>query len=333
MKSTVWRFGLIGVFLAAVCLPALGEVSTDILPGGAVQIVVLGSTEGPDPFGMSWQPYRDIPAFRMLNPDGEARGDGRPDIALPPTGPYVVSWAWNAGSDHDIAVAQWTAEGWGPPLFLTAGPEDDLDPRLLVADNGILHLVWWTRENQAIRFSTLLNDSNFWAVPSNVTTPEERGRRPSVAIWNDTIHVALERDSSQPDMAQEVVVKVRNPNGTFSDTTAARTRRIDRLDPVLHSESGWMWMDWKQGDDQFAFVVNGGEGWSEPVTVPWADPSWIGVENVRQQIRQIVMALGEAPIVSAGHKGDGGLPPRQPPVVGGQSGHGIVSVPGYSNVN
>lgn len=333
MKRSVLRYGLVWVALVATCLPGFAEVSTDVLPDGQVQIVVLGSTEGPDPFGMSWRPYRDIPAFRILNPYGDDRGDGRPDIAMPPEGQAVVSWAWNNGLDHDIAVAEWTADGWSAPLFLTSSALDDVDPRLAVTNGGSLHLIWWSRQDETIHITTRQNGSNVWAVPREVTTPGERGRRPTLVVRNDTVHVAFERDSAQPDVAQEVVIKKRYSDGSFGESAVLRTSRIDRLDPVLHLENGWMWMDWKQSGDQLAFVVNGPDGWSEPAHVAWPDPSWLGVEDARQQVRQFVMSQGEAPSLGAADRQGGDDPPRPSALISDEFGLGPVTAPTVWNGN
>ena len=45
-------------------------------------------------------------------------------------------------------------------------------------------------------------------------------------------------------------------------------------------------MDWKHSDSEFGFVRFVDGAWdAEPTLIPWADPSWIGVEVSRREIR------------------------------------------------
>ena len=138
MKPTRWaRFAIVALISAASVLPVTAEVSVDIHGPNNVQIIILGITEGPDPFGM-WEQFRDIEADRILNAEGAIRGDGPPDTAVPSSGLNLVTWAYQTGTDFDIAVAEWTGLGWGDPVFLTSTTTDDIDPRVHVEDDAAI---------------------------------------------------------------------------------------------------------------------------------------------------------------------------------------------------
>ncbi|MCP3919290.1 MAG: hypothetical protein GY711_27440, partial [bacterium] len=126
------RCALIGLLLVCAATSALAEVSTD----GQQRLgsIILGIiTEGADPIPL-WQPLRPLPPGQILNPDGATRGDGRPDMTVRtlenPTRFWpVVVWAYNNGSEHDVAFSEWDGAQWTPVEFLTTAAGDELDPR------------------------------------------------------------------------------------------------------------------------------------------------------------------------------------------------------------
>ena len=99
------------------------EVSGSHRNDGLVDMLVmgpLGITDGVDPIPQIWKQYRPLPPEWVLNPSGELRGDGRPDVAFHrPSGAPVVVWAYNHGESHDIAISSWEADGWSPVELIT----------------------------------------------------------------------------------------------------------------------------------------------------------------------------------------------------------------------
>jgi hypothetical protein len=184
------------IALALLCTAAYAEVSA--LPQGpVVDTLILGTiTEDSDPI-TSWLQYRPASPSEVLNPGGHARGDGRPDLASKPgtLGWPLAIWAWNTGADHDIAYAEWNGGAWGPIEFLTAGIEDELDPRLFVESDGTLHAAWWLDGPVDRVFLVTKPAGSIWGLPVEVVTG---GRRPSVAVDGGTLRVAFERDDLHP---------------------------------------------------------------------------------------------------------------------------------------
>ena len=63
-------------------LAVSAEVSVDFPAGSAANTVVFGgAVDDPDPIVGAWIQIRPIDPARVLNADGDARGDGRPDMA------------------------------------------------------------------------------------------------------------------------------------------------------------------------------------------------------------------------------------------------------------
>jgi hypothetical protein len=90
-------------------------------------------------------------------------------------------------------------------------------------------------------------------------------------------------------MAQDVVVRKRQPDGSFATEIVARTARPERLDAMLHAEQGKLWADWKQSGDRIGYCRAGASLWDAPSTAPWSDASWVGVEDTRRSIRRQVL--------------------------------------------
>jgi hypothetical protein len=249
--------------------------------------LVYGIGDDPDPFPpLRWKEFRLLPPTLVLNSAGEARGDGGPDLAWDSDGRPLAVWAWNVGGDHDVAFAEWDGTAWTSPTFLTAGLSDDLDPRVFVESDGTVHVAWWTAGTPSAVFVATRPAGGAWQAPIQVTGPAESGRRPSVAVLEDALLVAYERDAASPGTSQEVVVARRQPDGTFAVEYLVSTPRPDRLDVVLHSEAGRFWADWKEDGGRMGFASVGGGGWGVRSSRPWTNPSWIGVEDVRRSIRR-----------------------------------------------
>jgi hypothetical protein len=280
------------LFLLVLCVvPTRSEVSVNP-HGERPNLIIFGSiTDDPNPLGL-WSALRPVPDEGILNSDGDQRGDGRPDTAIDPTtGNPVVVWAYNLGTDYEIALARWTGSEWGSPRFLSAGPENDLDPRLFIRPGGFVHVVWW--QDGPTPEVVLMNGMlglDPWGPPITVTAGGETGRRPSVAVFDDKLHVAFERDSTVAGMAQDVVVAQQQTNGTFAFQVVASTTRSGPLDVVFHVGDDTVWLDWKQSDNEMGWAELEASGWTSPDPQTWPDDSWIGTEDTRALIRAMAAA-------------------------------------------
>jgi hypothetical protein len=244
-------------------------------------LLVVQITEGPDPIPHAiWDPVGDYDPFLVLNRDGGSRGDGRPDVVEANGRPLVV-WSYGAGADHDVALARWTDTGWRTE-FVTAGTANELDPRLFVAPGGSRHVAWWVPPGQVYYTS---DAGGVWAAPLRLTSPAVSGRRPSLATWRGSMLVAYERNAGAG--AQEIAV-----GGLDNALPAAAVFTVPGsapLDVMLHVAGDRLWMDWKQSATEIAYSVRGTAGWSAPGSVAWTDPSWLGEQEARAEVRRIVV--------------------------------------------
>lgn len=316
---------LAGALLAGTG-PARAEVSvrhcrTLLMDLGHVQTI----TDGADPIPHAGWAVHSASAWSTssaLNPAGEARPDGRPDLVWyrGDCRPFVA-WAYkNSDTDHDIAWSQWTDGGWSAMRYLTDGTEDERDPRAFVEPDGTVHVAFWvdaaggrvmlsSREpaegsaseadaggGSAVADSALAEP---WSIPIRVTPAGETGSRPSVAVAAGALWVAWERPSAtDPDGASEVVIARQGPDGTFAASHVASSDQTFDLDVLLAVEDGRFWVSWVHSDSQVASAVFDGQGFGATELHPWPEPTWIGLEVVRaaigHRIRQTTPAMPPA---------------------------------------
>ena len=250
-------------------------------------MLILGIIEGPDPIPqILWEPVRtDVDPKLFLNPSGASRGDGRPDVAIDAVSnsPHVV-WAYHNGSSHDIAYSRWTGDEWLPTELLTSGSANEIDPRIFVDENTI-YVVWWETGSEKVWLVTRPRDGE-WQPSESVSQALQTGMRPSVVSWQGTVLVAAEEDDGLG--GKLILLSTRQGQGVYATETVGSVSADHDLDVVLHAEQGKLWLDWRHSDVEFAYSEFLGSSWAGLETLPWADQSWLALEEVRLCIRALV---------------------------------------------
>lgn len=314
----------VGLICLGLGAPALAEVSTDPLPRHRARTLLMdytftSITDGADPIpSVRWRPYRHLPPGRQLNKSGALRPDGRPDLVyrLPTAAPLVV-WAYNNGSgEHDIAFAAWEDDSWGPIRFLTSSAHlNEIDPRVFYRPDGVIHVVWTVHPVDADHESLILlatrtpgtvgadgtvDAEPVWSNPIRISRPGEQVGPATVAESHGQLWVAYERylELATPRPTQ-IVIRRRSLDeaaDAYTEALVVTSSRVGKLDPLLTSMHGRLWLDWRQAPDQFGFIHlrPADMGWSPVQAVPLPNPSWLMVEDVRQTIRRRVISAGGA---------------------------------------
>lgn len=252
MKPRPHKLRLIALALAVVALGAAPRAG----------FIVLGITEGPDPIDIVLG-RAGIQQPQPINPGGDARGDGRLDLALDPTTRLPVGvWAWNNGPDADVAYRAWLGETWGPVEFVTSSPLDEVDPRVDVDAAGGLHVVWWVDEAQGkVLYAHRAPGARAWSAPQWIVSA---GRRPAVLALDGAVLVAFER--RVPQRGAQIWLHTR-PVGGGPGTTEllVETGHDGDLDAMLHRAGDRVWMDWRHSATLY--------GYSELVSGTWQAPN------------------------------------------------------------
>jgi hypothetical protein len=245
--------------------------------------LIMGIIENPDPIPQChWIPLTVDPSSPEAQRTGH-RDDGRPafEFDRDTQGPFLT-WAYDAGGDHDIAFNRWRKNDWRRKIdFVTSSTVDEVDPRLYVDDYNDVYLTWW-EDDPGSRIMAAKKYGSRWSSPIHVGT----GRRPSVAIWDGGLVVTYERDN--PNGPGQQIVFSHYSMGTLGSFVppqiVALTQRTKRLDPILHVRAGVMWIDWKSADDVIAVSRYQNGVWQAPTSENWTAASWAGELTVRHLI-------------------------------------------------
>jgi len=274
---------LIGILIVLGLSAALWASDGDSYGDLDIFDLILGIIENPDPIPQChWIPLTAEPDSPDTRQTGY-RDDGRPMFGFDRhTQKALLTWAYDAGGDHDIALSEWHKKDWRRRIkFVTSSTADEVDPRIHVDANNDLYLTWWENDPGS-RVMAVKRSGNSWGMPVQVGT----GRRPSVAVWEGGLVVAYERDRAR-GRGQEIVFAHHSLDtiGSFiPPTVVAATTRTGPLDPIIHVRDGLMWIDWKNGDESIAVSVYQGDAWHIRTTMAWTDPSWVGELTVRHSI-------------------------------------------------
>jgi len=247
--------------------------------------LIMAIIENPDPIPqVHWIPLTADPNDADTRASGY-RNDGRPMFEIDRSNENpLLTWAYDAGGDHDIAFNVWRKNDWHRKIeFVTSSTVDELDPRIYVDGQDDVYVTWWENDSSS-RVMAVKRINNGWGVPIQLGT----GRRPSVAMWDGGLVVAYERDNALGS-GQEIVFARSSMNtiGEFvPPVVVATTSRTGRLDPVIHASGGVLWIDWKAADDIIAVTRLDGGVWQSTVNRSWTDPSWVGELTVRHIIEQ-----------------------------------------------
>lgn len=170
--------------LAGFALPgtARGEVYVELDDSGqfvAAQVKPVRSGRGE----RVWEPAGiAASASLMLNPNGDLRGDGPPDVAVSPvTGFPRAVWARRDGASLDIVTSFFTGRAWSSPTVIhTTNAADDLDPKLAYTSGGVAVVTWWEKgARPAVRMSYATGLYN-WVDLGVISTAGEKAKEPAI---------------------------------------------------------------------------------------------------------------------------------------------------------
>jgi hypothetical protein len=194
-----------------------------------------------------------------------------------------VVWAYNNGTDFDVAYSRWNGVGWTPTEILASSVLDEVDPSIHVA-GGSLRVVWWVEQTRAVWLLSQTR-SGAWGVPERVNGLS--GMRPSAVTWEGAVLVASEADDGQG--GRQILLSTRLGQDLFDTESLASTPEDRPLDIELHVEQGKLWMDWKHSSSEFAYSEFDDGEWDPTSTLPWAEHSWVAVEEMRLAVRNLVV--------------------------------------------
>ena len=234
----------------------LSEVSIDD-PGadaGGPSLVhmALRGQAGPVPWGAVRQ---GIPASWLLNPDGDARGDGAPAITVRATdGRPQVAWSRQQTGRRDVVHSEWDGNEWTQPILVSEGVFDALGPDIAPLAGGGLAVAWWEDDGVFRQVFVRRRDAQgTWQAAEPVSPASETAIWPAVTADSTDLWVGWLRDPGTG--TREVVVALDsegwNPT-VIGQTSYAGSENDGQARLELHSRDGRVWADWLLAPDRLA---------------------------------------------------------------------------------
>ena len=257
--------------------PGLAEIGAGYtgIPAPKADVYVLGSIEdGPTPFDRLWRRFSLPGGSRIvLNPNGEANGDGPPSILSNSTsGLIAVAWARNSANGFDVVLSRFENGAWTEPQVIAGSPANELDPHLVLGADGVVHLFYWVDgTTPQVLHTQAPADLSSWSSPVMVSQPGQPACRPAGVFWNGVLRVAHEvHDFGYGNSPRQVVLS-RYEGGVFVPEIVAMTSHLGEVRPQVHSHAGQLWVDWVDAE------TTGGSG-----EVAWtrldAEGHWVPIQ-------------------------------------------------------
>jgi len=244
---------LIACLLAGASLAALATCATFILVNGMV--------EGPDPIPLGWPAV--LEATQGETPDfGQDRAAVPTAIAFDPrTGNPAVVWEHWVGEDRDIAFSEWNGSRWDKTVFLSAGTQDDVDPRIVFDVDGRAFVAWWHQGAGPRVFLARRDTGGTW-----LPAEEWPGSRPAIATLGHDLHLVFERAVSGGLEITHVVVA--DGGGGVSLSPLVRVRGAGPTHVGLLVQAGRLWAYWQHTPQQIGWSEYVGSSWVAPASLP-----------------------------------------------------------------
>jgi hypothetical protein len=248
-RIPAWALGftLATALLAPGAAHAEVGVANQTGPSARLVVYVLEITEDPSPIGTVWRKLSAPNQLRIdLNPQGEANGDGRPSIVTDAnSGLVAAAWSRNSAAGFDVVVSRFVNDAWTVPQVVVASAASELDPRLVLAPDGTVHLFYWVDgATPQVLHTVAPSDLSSWSTPVLVSQPGVAACRPTGAFYNGVLRVAYEVHNFGSGNAPRQVVLARLENGAFVAEVVAMTNNLGEVRPEVHSHAGKLWVDW-----------------------------------------------------------------------------------------
>lgn len=182
---------MIVLALFALVAPVV-KAELSVQPGRTGQIYYA------TPGGKIWSPVRMTGnGNRILNPDGDLRGDGVPSFGVNPvTEKPEAVWARFQG-DTEIVYSEFDGEGWSLPREVSLYSGNDVLPTLTHNERGD-RLIVWTRVSGTVEtwFTASGVAARKFATPAMISVPQLPARSPALLADGTRALVAYEEERS-----------------------------------------------------------------------------------------------------------------------------------------
>lgn len=185
----------------------------------------------------------------------------------------TVDVVWT-GSNYNVRCTQVTPTGEQvSSSVLTANTANDVDPRIAIASNGDVLVVWWrdlATDTVIYRKRALV--SGVWGAEHAVGAAYESGSHPRVAYADGKAWVTYQiQNAKTRSIGAQIIDDDPEPFRSIVVTTSY----TGSLDVQLKSESGHLWITWIDSASRvgYAEYIYGKQLWSVPAYESFAADS------------------------------------------------------------
>jgi hypothetical protein len=236
------------VFAHGLCHAEVGTFWTTGHPTASfVGYKFLAIGDDPDPINQVWRQYSPAGSGRVvLNPEGEANGDGMPSMLMDPiSGLLAVAWPRNSATGFDIVISRFDNGAWTAPQVVAGTSANELDPQLVLGTDGTIHLLYWVDGATPQVFHTQAPvDLSSWSAPLVVSQPGQAACRPAGVLFQGVLRVVYEVHDFGYGNTPRQVVLARLLDGAFVPEVVSITNNLGEVRPQVHAHAGRLWVDW-----------------------------------------------------------------------------------------
>lgn len=274
MKRVLRRIQWVMVLLTVAGLVGSSvEAEVGAVGGPAGSPVVLYEVKAiiddADPVPSAWRVLGvQAPGRVILNPQGEANGDGKPSLWLDkPSDIALAAWARNSAEGFDVVLSRFAQGSWSVPEVMAGGAGDQIDPFLTGSRlDGTVHLVWVDRSTGGVYHRQAPPDLSAWSVAELVSPPGGGvARRPATAVDEQGLVVVWEAHDGGEGTVPRRIALARHVAGAFVEETIATTWHAGVNHPEIHARPSRVWLEWVDADGEMAWRRQLTSGSWEPV--------------------------------------------------------------------
>lgn len=134
--------------------------------------------------GRVWEPVGAARTSALiLNPNGDLKGDSRPEIAVSPVTslPRAV-WVSRVGASSVVVTSTFDGRRWSHSVPITVTDRvDAAGPKLAFTPDGVAMVTWWEKSSApVVRLAFKLPSRNAWIDAGTVSAEGERAKEPSI---------------------------------------------------------------------------------------------------------------------------------------------------------
>jgi len=213
-----------------------------------------------------------------------------PELRINPTSELIetVDATWS-GSNFNVRHTQTTTSGEKETsILLTTNSANDLDPRIGIAPDGDVVVVWW-RDLSVDKLIYRKRDvtTGLWGAERVVGVTTESSSRPRVIYVGDIAWVAY---TIQNPKSRSIGVQIIDDTPEPIRSIIATTSYTGDLDIQLEAEAGHLWVTWIDSSTLVGYAEYSFEShlWSLPYRESYAGGT---VAAARERIRNRILGF------------------------------------------